>query len=140
MAVEVLVVIDEPELLRFRSWEGELGRAFGRLELETTWRAKQNAHKKTGKLAASITSKRKTYTNGNLGFEVGSWTVKYAAIHELGSKPHIIAAKKAPALVFFWPKVGHWVAFKSVHHPGTKGYHYLENALEAALRIWERGG
>lgn len=50
---------------------------------------------------------------------------------EVGNRPHIIRAKNAPYLVFFWPKVGRVVRFKSVNHPGSKSYHVLADALAA---------
>src|SRR6185436_12220900 len=37
---------------------------------------------------------------------------------ESGSKPHVIRAKNAGALFFFWKKLGKNVAFQSVNHPG----------------------
>lgn len=134
----VIFVPDAAELTYFKSWAGPIGRAFRRLERETVWRQKQLAHKKTGALAASVTSKHGKATNG-LVFDAGSWTVSYAIIHELGSKPHLIVPKNAPALVFFWPKAGKVVALKSVKHPGTRPYHFLTEGLEAAMRMWERG-
>lgn len=136
---EVEFVPDRAKLELFKSWGGELGRSFGRLERETVWRQRQNVGVKTGALKESITSKRKTY-KGGLGFEAGSWTIKYAAVHELGSKPHKIVAKNAPALSFFWPKVGKQVAFKSVNHPGTPAYRWAELGMERAMRMWLRGG
>ncbi|MGV1079719.1 MAG: hypothetical protein ACOYD1_07685 [Candidatus Nanopelagicales bacterium] len=140
MPGNVQVIIDRPALHVFRGWAGPLGWSFSRLSRETVWRQKQLAHRRTGALQNSISANlRPQLMNGNLTFETGS-KVKYALIHELGSKPHIITPKKAGGvLVFFWPKVGHVVAFKSVQHPGTRGYHYLTEGLEAAMRMWERG-
>lgn len=139
VAASVDFVPDLPAIAYFRSWQGTLGQSFGRLERETVWRQKQLAHKKTGALAASITSKRGGTAQG-LSFDAGSWTIGYAMIHEVGSRPHLILPKQSPVLVFFWPVVGRTVFLKAVHHPGTKGYHYLTEGLAAAMRMWERGG
>lgn len=49
------------------------------------------------------------------------------AIHD-GSKPHPIVAKRAPYLVFFWAKVGHWMRIKTVNHPGTKPRPFLQTS------------
>lgn len=136
---EVLFVPDRTKIRLFKSWNGEIGRSFGRLEKETVWRQKQLVAFKSGRLRDSITSKRKTYTDG-LGFEAGSWTVEYAAANELGAKPHPITAKNAPALFFFWPKVGANVMFKSVNHPGNRPYRWAETGMERAMRMWLRGG
>jgi hypothetical protein len=47
------------------------------------------------------------------------------AVHD-GSRPHEIRARRAPYLVFFWEKVGHWVRFKKVNHPGTAPRPFLQ--------------
>ena len=49
---------------------------------------------------------------------------------ESGSKPHLIVARNAPALVFFWEKLGRVVAFKSVNHPGFPGRSYMQSTLD----------
>lgn len=51
-----------------------------------------------------------------------------AAVHE-GARPHIIRARRAPVLSFFWPKVGRQVFFKSVNHPGNRPNPFLSNAV-----------
>jgi hypothetical protein len=55
----------------------------------------------------------------------------YAAIIELGSRPHVIEARNAQALS--WPGGKHPV--KRVNHPGTAAQHVLRNALRAAGRL-----
>lgn len=55
--------------------------------------------------------------------------VSYAEVHHEGSAPHVIRARNAPRLVFFWPVVGRVVAFKQVNHPGTVPNPYLVDAL-----------
>lgn len=52
-------------------------------------------------------------------------------VHE-GSRPHKIIARRAPALSFYWAKVGRHVKFLSVNHPGTKARPFLRNA---AMRV-----
>lgn len=46
----------------------------------------------------------------------------YAAIHEFGgqTKAHVISAVNARALYFYWAKVGAFVSFRTVNHPGSK--------------------
>lgn len=56
---------------------------------------------------------------------------KYATWYDQGTKPHVIRAKNAPTLVFYWAKVNAVVAFKQVNHPGTKPTHFLSDALVA---------
>lgn len=52
-----------------------------------------------------------------------------ALIHHEGTHPHVIAARRRPLLVFYWPKVGRVVAMRSVNHPGTSPNRYLTDAL-----------
>lgn len=49
---------------------------------------------------------------------------------ESGSRAHDIEAVNAPALVFFWEKLGMVVAFKKVHHPGFAGRSYMQSSLD----------
>lgn len=51
------------------------------------------------------------------------------AVLDTGSKPHIIAAKNANSLYFFWEKMGKNVAFKYVNHPGFPGTQYMKRTL-----------
>ena len=39
------------------------------------------------------------------------------------------AARNASALHFFWERVGAWVSFKKVQHPGFAGIQYMERTL-----------
>jgi hypothetical protein len=57
----------------------------------------------------------------------------YAIFVDEPTKPHPIRARRVPLLRFFWPKVGAWVAFKSVNHPGTKGAFFTDGAASVAL-------
>jgi hypothetical protein len=57
-------------------------------------------------------------------------TAPYAAYVDSGTKPHKITAKGGGLLRFFWPKVGAWVAFKSVNHPGFKGAGFTAAAIQ----------
>lgn len=50
-----------------------------------------------------------------------------APVHE-GARPHVIRAKNAAALSFYWPKVGRRVFFARVNHPGNKPNPFLRNA------------
>lgn len=47
-----------------------------------------------------------------------------------GTRPHVIRARRAAALHFYWHKVGREVWFKKVHHPGTHAYPFLDIAAE----------
>lgn len=49
---------------------------------------------------------------------------------ESGARPHVIEAKNAGALYFYWPVVGANVFFRKVNHPGFPGIRYMQNAFE----------
>jgi hypothetical protein len=138
MAEFVRFDADNAAIAQFAGWSGPVGRSVERLLKEAVFRIKIFANKRTGAMAAGMHYKKSTWSRG-LQALVGS-EVDYTLYVDQGTKPHPIHAKNAPALVFYWPKVGRVVAFKSVNHPGNKPYKFLEKGFERALRMWERGG
>jgi hypothetical protein len=89
-------------------------------------RAKALAPVETGRLRASI---RKTPAFSSRGplFRVEA-TVDYAQYVENDTRPHVIKARNAKVLRF---KVGGRVVYaKLVHHPGTKGQHFMAKAVQ----------
>jgi hypothetical protein len=127
---------DAAQIAQFTSWEGAVGRWTTRLAKETVFRQRALQHKKSGAMSAGTHYKKGQWSRG-IQFDAGS-DVSYAAANDQGARPHKIVAKNAPALVFFWPKVGRVVAFKSVNHPGNKPYDWAMRGLERALRFAER--
>jgi hypothetical protein len=61
-----------------------------------------------------------------------TWPKKYASFIDKGTSPHPITIRRAPYLRFYWPRVGHWVRFLRVQHPGTRPYHFGKHARHAA--------
>jgi hypothetical protein len=135
---EERIEISSSAVAGFTGWGGPVGRSVERLAKETVFRIKAVANKKTGTMAAGMHYKKGTWSRG-IQFDAGS-DVDYTLFVDQGTKPHPIHAKNAPYLVFYWPKVGRVVHFKSVNHPGNKPYRFLEEGLKRALRMWERGG
>jgi hypothetical protein len=136
MAADVVVEIDEPALEQFRGWTGPVGQSIERMARDTVFFQKIFANKKSGAMAAGMHYKKGTWSRG-IQFDAGS-DVDYTLFVDQGTKPHPIRAKNAPMLVFYWPKVGRVVHFKSVKHPGNKPYEFLMKGLNRALGIWER--
>lgn len=136
---DVTVVINDTAVDIFRGWNGPVGHSVSRLAKETAWRSRMIAPKRTGRMVGNIEIKKGKWAKG-IEFQVGS-DVPYALYMHEGTKPHTIKPRKpGGVLVFFWPKVGHVVHFKSVNHPGTRPYKFLERGLEGAMRMWQRGG
>jgi len=62
-------------------------------------------------------------------------SVPYIMPLEEGAGPHVIRARRAKALRFFWR--GRICFAKSVRHPGMRGYHALRNGMSAVRRNLE---
>lgn len=118
----------------FRSWTGPVGKHLaGTTELVAV-DAKLTAPKRTGELAAShVVDLAHHGPKRDLEGRVVA-VPEHAIFIIKGTKPHVIRAKRAPRLVFFWRKVGRVVSFKSVNHPGTKPDNYLAKSLERVVR------
>lgn len=85
-----------------------------------------------GRTIAEIPAKPTGPFSVSTGVTAGGRDAPYAIpVHE-GSRPHIIRARRAPMLRFFWEKAGRNVAFRSVNHPGVAPRPFLRNA---ALRV-----
>jgi hypothetical protein len=124
---------DPAKLAVFTGWEGPVGRWTERLAKETVFRIKALANQRSGAMAAGMHYKKGKWSRG-IQFDAGS-DVDYTLYVDQGTQPHKITAKNAPYLVFYWPKVGRIVHFKSVNHPGNKPYRFLERGLQRALRF-----
>lgn len=125
-----------------KSWAGPVGRYIIRQTKQAAFYSRAYSPKPggpghgrtrinyaTGELAAGITTGRGRSTGGELEGHVIALPDHALFVHE-GTKPHIIKAKNAPRLVFFWPKMGRVVAFKSVNHPGTPADPFLVKGLK----------
>lgn len=111
---------------------------------------REEAPRKSGKLRASL--KTHVFTRGNLiGFDLEAPEPLTTFIVK-GTKPHIIRARQARALRFYWPKVGMttfvpkkggfrthvrggalWIGKGYVEHPGTKANPFIGRAFRRWL-------
>lgn len=86
---------------------------------------------KTGELRRGI---KMTQSRDIRGQWASGYDVTSNAPHTLyvikGTRPHKITGN--PLLAFFWPKVGQFVVFRSVNHPGTRPNNFLSRALRKA--------
>lgn len=99
--------------------------------------ARQEAPVKTGLLRSKLRVEpfRMTGPNkGEGGVGVSKEDVPYAGYVRWGTRPHVIRARNAKYLRFYWPRVGRVVFFKKVNHPGTKPNYFLERALNRVAR------
>jgi hypothetical protein len=117
----------------FRSWNGPVGQSM-RADTElTATAARLTAPVDTGELKAGHVT-RYGHAGKNRDLESQVIALPEHAIYVIkGTEPHVIRAKRAPRLVFFWRKVGRVVAFKSVNHPGTSANNYLLAALKRVV-------
>lgn len=89
----------------------------------------------TGRLSMSIYGTTRSMGRRGVVGRVGS-DLSYALSVENGADIHPITHRNpAKRLHFYWRKLGEWVYFYKVTHPGQKGKHYLRDALiEVGLR------
>lgn len=142
----VLYIEERSAMARLtKSWKGPVGRYVIRQTREVKYFSHAYAPKPggpghgrtkinfaTGELAKGIKSD-KAFVNGELEGRVIA-VPKHAIYVHQGTAPHVIRARRAPFLVFFWHRVGHVVAFKKVNHPGTIADPFMVKALKRAFR------
>lgn len=79
----------------------------------------RHAPKKSGEFASGITFR--TFAKGEtIGYTTSSPQPLGKWLRPPGTKPHVIRAKNAKTLRFFWAKAGRVVYPKSVNHPGYR--------------------
>lgn len=72
-----------------------------------------------------------TVVRGKIGSKL-----KYAATVSLGSRPHIIRARRAKTLKFYWNRVGRTVYPVQVRHPGRRRPNlYMQRAMKVAALL-----
>jgi hypothetical protein len=91
-----------------------------RLAKETVFRQKAVANKRSGAMAAGMHYIKGVWSRASSSTRARPWTTRCSWTRAPSRTS--IKAKNAPYLVFFWPKVGRVVHFKSVNHPGNKAY------------------
>lgn len=87
-----------------------------------------------GNLRDSLGADVPKVTAGMIRSRVGS-KLNYAASVSKGADPHIIRARKAKVLAFFWNVKGQTVFFPQVSHPGQRANRYLERAVRLAAVV-----
>ena len=83
----------------------------------------------TGRMRESERYARTGFADG-IRLEFRAYT-RYAQWVIGGAHAHTIAATAARSLYFYWPKVGHFVHFKEVHHPGNKPNDFPKAVLDS---------
>lgn len=142
------LILYRPVIDFMKSWEGDIGRAVGKLAEEMAVAQRALAPIKTGKLKASIRVGVKGRSARGISVDVGAnpnpgsgrGGTGYAYWTDQGTRPHPITPKpsnRSGYLVFFWVKAGRRVRFRSVNHPGIKTpFHWAERGAGAAIRAW----
>lgn len=121
--VTARITIDEAALER-ESGE-HLRRKHRSLTRRIANQARADVPVRTGNLGRTIGELPQTYTPFHVDGGVEA-TADYAApVHE-GSRPHVIRARRAEFLHFWWH--GREVFRKSVWHPGVRARPFLRNA------------
>ena len=88
---------------------------------------------RTGALQKATQAKTVRLRNGHL-VRISN-PKPYAAAIDLGARPHVIRARRAQALHFYWARMGLWFTGPRVNHPGNKPYRFLWHATWGAYRF-----
>lgn len=94
--------------------------------------AKRRSPVRTGNLRSSITHRTTLEVGTRVRLSVSA-NARYAGWVHNGTAPHVIRARRAKALHFYWPRVGGWVFRKSVNHPGNAANPFLQDAVDEEL-------
>lgn len=101
------------------------------------------APKRSGAMARSIRVELDHRTpTGNRLIQKLRWVVEvrvpYATYNTEGTRPHEIRPVRAGALAFFWEKVGRFVFFMKVNHPGNAPNYWYRDTFERTSELLER--
>ena len=121
----------EIDLIRF-DWEHMVGKDLERRMRTLTWRAQMSAGVRTGRLNRSISTFERNRITEGLEGRVGSTTIRYAAAHHEGARPHLILPKKKNGLLVF-TIAGTIVFARRVNHPGNRPNPFLARWLQEAV-------
>ena len=89
----------------------------------------------TGDLYSSITSRYVVTPNrATIDFQAEA---PYAEYVIEGTRPHVIRARNARTLSFYWPKIGGQAFFKSVNHPGNAPNPFWRRVFDQSRRFIE---
>lgn len=100
-------------------------------ELERDLRAAAAQHRKTGVLDESI---RVDALGAGPRYRIEAEApVVQAATTNTGARPHVIRARRAKTLAFYWPKAGRTVYPAQVNHPGNRGTHWWDRTMRSPV-------
>lgn len=130
-----------------KSWSGAVGTYIARQTKSAGFYAKANAPKPggpgkgrtkinfaTGKLVGGIITNQSRSPSGELEGRVIALPEYALHVHE-GTVPHVIRAKKAPFLRFWWHRKGVFMVIKKVRHPGTPSIPFLWKGLKRTFHM-----
>lgn len=118
----------------------DIGRAWAKdVAADETKYIRRAAPKRTGTFRATIEPYARAFVVGiqfkpypKLGYKLKEWIIG-------GTRPHIIRARYAEALHFYWTKRRKWVFYKFVHHPGTAPNDFVTRGaaqFDVRVRYW----
>lgn len=118
----------------------DLGREWARdVAADEAKYIRRAAPSKTGKFRRTIQPYSRAFIigvkfepYGRLGLKLKDWIIR-------GTRPHIIRARRAKALRFYWRRA--WRFYKWVRHPGVKPNPFIERGAKAfspRVQFWLR--
>jgi hypothetical protein len=97
-----------------------------------------NFRNRTGRLLSSIKASPAKPDGRERFISTVKASTPYAAHVEYGTRPHVIHARRAPNLKFFWERLGVLFIGKKVNHPGTQGRFYMSRGARHAYYVMKR--
>lgn len=107
----------------------DLGKRLG-LAVEANMSQRLQSHNRLKVVKLMIENPRSIYAHVSLTW-TGEPSKKLVPTYlEGGTKPHVIEARNASVLAFFWPKIGGMFYGRKVNHPGNKAYRIFGDAYD----------
>lgn len=132
------LILNRPEVIRTAQKRGtelvsRVTRMAAGIARRTAPKGQVSVTAPTGaRLRGSIYDDRPRVSAGLVRGKIGS-KLKYAATVSLGSRPHIIRARRKKTLKFYWNRVGRTVYPVQVYHPGRRRPNlYMQRAMKLA--------
>jgi hypothetical protein len=97
-----------------------------------------NFRNRTGRLLSSIKAQSAKPDGRDRYIAEVRASTPYAAHVEYGTRAHVIRARRARNLRFFWERSNTWFIGKKVNHPGSQGRFYMSRGARHAYYVMKR--
>ena len=92
---------------------------------------------RTGALRGAISTTTPQSDGSTIRAEIRA-DMPYAGYTDTGTQPHMIFPVRAKMLAFYWERMGKFVFFRWVNHPGTKGTQWFNSGIDGGEPMLSR--